>query len=281
LCFTPRSPGLLALPPRQFHRDPGERVRDRPDHCVEPGFRLAFTWRQSTFKPDQITHVEIRFEAVAKQTRVTVEHHGRDSVGQEHLARDRFSDRLFLQRHGEWWQDLLRSYTAEWAQEPRDYALNHRSMLGGLAAGVAGNIAPTAPLMAKGGRQRPRPYRNSHKARAGARGLPACKLKFGAKVQKICANLSFECGLRAATKQHPQTDNCIAYQRSPFNPTSTTPIPTALVFAPNKVLTRSPTPIIWMNDNASFSGIFILSLHMPTHVAPTRNCCRNARSRKR
>jgi hypothetical protein len=30
----------------------------------EAGFRLAFTWRQSTFKPDQITQVEVRFEAV-------------------------------------------------------------------------------------------------------------------------------------------------------------------------------------------------------------------------
>jgi hypothetical protein len=92
-----------------------------------------------------------------------------------------------------------------------------------------------------------------------------------AAISPRCPALSVVWG--AATKRHPQTDNCIAYQRSPFNPTSTTPISTALVFAPHKVLTRSPTPIIWMNDNASFPGVFIFALHMPTHAASTRNCC--------
>ena len=76
----------------------------------EPGARLAFTWRQATFAPGQVTHVEVRFEPVGDETRVTVEHRGWDSGSAEHVARHRFPDAVFLQRHGEWWQALLASY---------------------------------------------------------------------------------------------------------------------------------------------------------------------------
>jgi len=113
--FTPRSPGQLAFEP-----GPGGRFTETLANgkvfeigritAWEPGSRLAFTWRQATFEPGQITHVEVRFEAVGTQTRVTVEHRGWDSVPQEHVARHGFPDRFFLLRHGEWWQQLLRSY---------------------------------------------------------------------------------------------------------------------------------------------------------------------------
>ncbi len=76
----------------------------------EPGARLAFTWRQATFSPPQLTQVEVRFEQAGDQTRVTVEHQGWDTVPQEHAARHGFPDRVFLQRHAEWWQALLASY---------------------------------------------------------------------------------------------------------------------------------------------------------------------------
>lgn len=72
-----------------------------------PGERLAFSWRQATFAPDQITHVEVRFEAVGAETRVTVEHRGWDSVPREHVARHNFPEPLFLRRQGEHWQALL------------------------------------------------------------------------------------------------------------------------------------------------------------------------------
>ena len=75
----------------------------------EPGQRLAFTWRQASFAPGQVTEVEIRFEAVGSETRVTVEHRGWETVPQEHVARHTFPDAVFLQRHGEWWQALLAS----------------------------------------------------------------------------------------------------------------------------------------------------------------------------
>ena len=71
------------------------------------GRRLAFDWRQATFTPDQLTQVEIAFEPVGAETRVTVTHRGWDSVPPEHVARHRFPEAIFLRRHGEWWQALL------------------------------------------------------------------------------------------------------------------------------------------------------------------------------
>jgi uncharacterized protein YndB with AHSA1/START domain len=54
------------------------------------GQRLAFTWRQATFTPDQVTSVEVAFEAVGEDTRVTVTHRGWDTIPQEHVARHGF-----------------------------------------------------------------------------------------------------------------------------------------------------------------------------------------------
>jgi uncharacterized protein YndB with AHSA1/START domain len=75
----------------------------------QPGARLAFTWRQASFAPGQVTHVDVRFEPVGDETRVTVEHRGWDTVPQAHVARHGFPDAVFLRRHGEWWQALLGS----------------------------------------------------------------------------------------------------------------------------------------------------------------------------
>lgn len=54
------------------------------------GARLAFTWRQATFTPDQITTVDVTFEAVGEDTRVTVTHRGWDTIPQDHVARHGF-----------------------------------------------------------------------------------------------------------------------------------------------------------------------------------------------
>ncbi|MEI9963534.1 MAG: SRPBCC domain-containing protein [Caulobacteraceae bacterium] len=75
----------------------------------EPPARLAFGWRQAGFAPGQHTEVEIRFEPVGEETRVTVEHRGWDSVPQAHVARHGFPDAIFLRRHAEWWRALLTS----------------------------------------------------------------------------------------------------------------------------------------------------------------------------
>ncbi len=115
--FTPRSPGVLAM-----GAGLGAAVTETlPDGKVfeigritawEPGARLAFTWRQASFARDQGTEVEVVFEPIGAETRVTVEHRSWDSVPQDHVARHGFPDATFLRRHGEWWQALLRSYSS-------------------------------------------------------------------------------------------------------------------------------------------------------------------------
>ncbi len=113
--FTPRDPGVLA-----FEGGPGGRlIETRAGGKVfeigrirvwEPPARLVFGWRQAAFAADQDTEVEVRFEAVGDETRVTVQHTGWDSVPASHVARHGFPDSIFLTRHGEWWRTLLSSY---------------------------------------------------------------------------------------------------------------------------------------------------------------------------
>jgi uncharacterized protein YndB with AHSA1/START domain len=73
----------------------------------EPPHRLALTWRLTNFAPDQVTHVEVRFEPVAEGTRVTVTHSGWDSLPPEHPARHGLIGREFILMRGRWWGDLL------------------------------------------------------------------------------------------------------------------------------------------------------------------------------
>lgn len=72
-----------------------------------PPDRLAFSWRQATFTPDQNTEVDVRFEPVGEETRVTVEHRGWAEIPREHVARHGFPDHATLQRAAEWWQGGL------------------------------------------------------------------------------------------------------------------------------------------------------------------------------
>ncbi len=113
--FTPRAAGVLSFEPGIG----GRLIETRPDGKVfeigrirdwSPPGRLVFGWRQASFAPGQETEVEVRFEPVGDETRVTVEHTGWDSVPAVHVARHGFPNPVFLQRHGEWWQALLASY---------------------------------------------------------------------------------------------------------------------------------------------------------------------------
>lgn len=110
--FTPRDGGVLSFEPREG----GRFIETLPSGTVfvigrisvwQPGERLVFGWRQASFAKDQNTQVEVRFEAVGAQTRVTVEHKGWDSVPQTHVARHTMSNLVFLQRHGAYWRALL------------------------------------------------------------------------------------------------------------------------------------------------------------------------------
>ena len=73
-----------------------------------PGERLTFDWRLPSFKPDQVTEVDVRFEAVGGETRVTVEHRGWDAIPPQHVARHGFELMLFQRRLGEHWRELLK-----------------------------------------------------------------------------------------------------------------------------------------------------------------------------
>ena len=113
--FTPRSPGVMAFEDgRLVERLPTGKVFEVGQVRVwERGQRLVFGWRQATFAPDMATEVEVRFEPVGDETRVTVEHRGWDTVPAPHVARHGFPDGVFLQRHGEWWRALLAGLAAQ------------------------------------------------------------------------------------------------------------------------------------------------------------------------
>ena len=115
--FTPKDPGVLAFEPgeggRLFQTLASGKVFEIGKVKVwSPPSRLVFGWRQASFSPEQTTEVEVRFEAVGEETRVTVEHTGWDRVPAAHVARHGFPAVVFLRRHGEWWQALLASYSS-------------------------------------------------------------------------------------------------------------------------------------------------------------------------
>ncbi len=110
--FTPRGPGTVSFEGQEG----GRFVETLADGKIFEigrisvwlrGERLVFGWRQAAFAKDQHTEVEVRFEAIGEETRVTVTHTGWDSVPASHVARHGFPDAIFLRRHGEWWQALL------------------------------------------------------------------------------------------------------------------------------------------------------------------------------
>ena len=110
--FTRGEAGTLAFEPGEG----GRFTETKADGTVfeigritawEPGARLAFSWRPQSFADDQSTRVEVRFQPVGAETRVTVEHFGWDEIPDKHAARHGFPLTVFLQREGEWWQGLL------------------------------------------------------------------------------------------------------------------------------------------------------------------------------
>lgn len=112
--FTPRSPGVMSFEAGEGGRFletlPNGKVFEAGRILVwAPGERLAFSWRVAGFAPDASTTVEVRFEAVGEETRVTVEHTGWETVPQDHVARHGFPLQPFLLREAEWWQVLLGS----------------------------------------------------------------------------------------------------------------------------------------------------------------------------
>lgn len=112
--LTPRGDGQLRFEPGEQGRlvstlPNGREFEIGRITAWRPGETLAFTWRQATFAADQVTHVEVRFEPVGEETRVTVEHRGWDAIPQDHAARHGFPLSVFQMRQAEHWRVLLMS----------------------------------------------------------------------------------------------------------------------------------------------------------------------------
>lgn len=108
---TPRAPGRLAFEDGRLIEtlESGKVFEIGKVLAWEPPERLVFSWRQASFPPDLTTEVEVRFEAVGAETRVSVEHRGFHNVPAESAARHGFPDHALLARLGEWWQAQIRA----------------------------------------------------------------------------------------------------------------------------------------------------------------------------
>jgi uncharacterized protein YndB with AHSA1/START domain len=104
---TPR-PGRLSFEPgeggRLIETRSGGKVFEIGRIRVwEPPRRLVFSWRQASFPPDLHTEVEVAFEVVDEETRVSIEHRGFDRVPVG-AARHGFPDQVLLMRLGDFWR---------------------------------------------------------------------------------------------------------------------------------------------------------------------------------
>ena len=109
---TPRAPGTLAFEPGEGGRlietlANGKVFEIGRITAWEPPGRLQFSWRQASFPPGLHTEVEVRFEAVGAETRVSVEHRGFHEVPAQSAARHGFPDAVLLARLGDYWRAQL------------------------------------------------------------------------------------------------------------------------------------------------------------------------------
>jgi uncharacterized protein YndB with AHSA1/START domain len=115
--ITPHGDGALAFEPGAGGRlitrlNNGETFEIGRISVWEPGKRLVFGWRQASFSPEQLTEVEVRFEPVGNETRVSIEHRAWDTIPQRHVARHGFPEHITLQRVADWWRVSLTALRA-------------------------------------------------------------------------------------------------------------------------------------------------------------------------
>jgi uncharacterized protein YndB with AHSA1/START domain len=111
---TPR-PGRLSFDRPDADGEGGRLIETRDGGKVfeigrirawEPPHRLVFSWRQANFPVDLHTEVEVAFEAVGEETRVSVEHRGFDQVPAG-AARHGFPDQVLLMRLADFWRSQI------------------------------------------------------------------------------------------------------------------------------------------------------------------------------
>lgn len=118
--ITPQGDGELAFEPGAGGRlvtrlESGETFEIGRISVWEPARRLVFTWRQASFSPEQSTEVEVLFEQVGEETRVSIEHRAWDTIPERHVARHGFPEHVTLRRAADWWRGSLRALRARLA----------------------------------------------------------------------------------------------------------------------------------------------------------------------
>ena len=73
----------------------------------EPGRRLCFEWRGVNFRPEQVTHVEVLFDASEDGCTVTVHHRGWSTLPDDHPAFHGRGLAVFIGNCAQWWARLL------------------------------------------------------------------------------------------------------------------------------------------------------------------------------
>ena len=75
----------------------------------KPPSHLRFEWRQEGFAPGDLTEVEVSFQPATGGTRVTVNHHGWDTLAANHPTRHGYTGGAFTSMIGLRWADALTS----------------------------------------------------------------------------------------------------------------------------------------------------------------------------
>ncbi len=75
----------------------------------DPPVRLAFSWRNANFTPDEVTNVTVEFVSTASGTLVTVTHVGWGALRADHPARHGLQGAAFSRMIGLWWGDQMTS----------------------------------------------------------------------------------------------------------------------------------------------------------------------------
>jgi uncharacterized protein YndB with AHSA1/START domain len=110
--LTPFGDGELAFEPGVggrliTHLANGETFEIGRISAWEPGKRIVFGWRHTSFAAAESTEVEVLFELVGQETRVSIEHRAWDRIPQRHVARHGFPEIVTLQKVADWWRASL------------------------------------------------------------------------------------------------------------------------------------------------------------------------------
>ena len=107
VCLEPRVGGRLF---ESIDSEDGERVFEVGRvHVWEPPTRLAFSWRNANFSPDEVTNVTVEFAPTSSGTLVTVTHVGWGALRADHPARHGLQGAAFSRMIGLWWGEQMTS----------------------------------------------------------------------------------------------------------------------------------------------------------------------------